>query len=325
MLKTPSFRQSHGAPWLFRSILCGFLLAQVSGARAREWTFSNGKPPLKAEFVEMTNDIVGLDSGNNTITELPLSAFRLGDKEYIRLVASKAPASAGNNARPNQPKQKGKPEVVATLVPGTVVSRVASGETQISYHVYVPTTFLPDNPPPIIIAFHPGGSGTGILNAMKQSAEKVGWLLVGCDKLRNNMKDDALQDKMEDEVMADIQASLPHDPNRIYLAGFSGGGMRCYGMANRFHLPFAGIIAYGGWMGGAKYQGKRYCQNMAVAAINGREDQAARSSVPLDVKSLRRSHCTPREFVWAGGHGIAPSSITDDAIAWLEQEWKKRP
>ena len=218
---------------------------------------------------------------------------------------------------------KGDPEVVATLQPGKMLSRTAAGDTGMTYQVYVPTTFKADAATPVIIAFSPGGNGKQMVNAMKDSAEKAGWLLIGCDKLKNGMSDDRLQQKMEDEVLADIFGKLPYNPKRIYFAGFSGGAMRSYELSARRKEKFAGIIAYGGWLGGQENQRKPFCNGMAVAQVNGEKDAAANSWADRDADALKKRKCRVKKFSFPGAHALPPADVTDKSIAWLEEDWKK--
>ena len=117
------------------------------------------------------------------------------------------------------------------------------------------------------------------MEKLRPAAESAGWLLVGCDKLRNGMKDHDLEVEMEDEVLDDMFKHLPHDPKRVYLGGFSGGAMRAYGITARRTEPYAGIIAYGRWLGGPDYQEEPYRENMSVAMINGISDRGSNMSM----------------------------------------------
>ncbi|WP_111708890.1 sialate O-acetylesterase [Lutibacter citreus] len=207
-----------------------------------------------------------------------------------------------------------------SLKPGSITRVKALGETNMIYNVYTPTTYTKSKLSPIIIAFSPAGNGTGILNQMKESAEKFGWILVGCDKLKNGMKDVALEEKMEDEVMNDILKNIPHDSNRIYLAGFSGGAMRAYGLATRRPEKYAGIVAYGGWLGGKDYRDKQYQEGMFVAIINGEKDKGANNWKDIDTKTLLKNNCIVKHFSHSGGHKIAPSKITSEVLSWFNNK-----
>lgn len=211
------------------------------------------------------------------------------------------------------------------LIPKEIVKFKAKGVTNMIYHVYTPSVFEDNKKLPIIIAFSPGGNGLGILNQMKKSAEKVGWILIGCDKLKNGMQNKELEKQMEDEVMDDILKNIPHDSNSVYLAGFSGGAMRAYGLSTRRLENYAGVVAYGGWLGGKDYQDKSYQKGMSVAIINGKKDKGANKWKNIDTETLLKNNCVVKHFSHAGGHRVAPAETTTEAILWLIKEGKKKP
>ena len=162
------------------------------------------------------------------------------------------------------------------MTPGKVLKRTAEGPHEMTYYVYVPTTFTAAKPPPLLIVFSPSGSGSGMLGQVKDSAEKAGWLVVGCDKLKNSMEGikEKEIDAMEDEVLNDILLSIPCQTNRVYLGGMSGGAQRAYGISARRKEHFAGILAYGGWLGGkARNLFRRRASGQKTRAASGRSSQ----------------------------------------------------
>jgi predicted esterase len=206
---------------------------------------------------------------------------------------------------------------VNQLKPGSVQKFKAIGSTNMMYHVYTPTSFSLSKKAPIIVSFSPGGRGDGMLAKLKVSAEKVGWILVGCDKLKNGMKDLEREKKMEDEVLNDIFKNIPHDKNQIYLAGFSGGAMRAYNITPWRKETFAGIIAYGGWLGGKNYQNIDFQDNLKVAMVNGWKDKGANHWNEIDKKTLLKHKATVKMFRHDGGHQVPSSDITDKVLAWF--------
>lgn len=211
---------------------------------------------------------------------------------------------------------------VESLKPGELISRTAPGETGISYHVYAPNNYKTTaQAPPILIAFSPGGNGQGMVDKLKDGFEEAGWILVGCDQLRNGLDDRELAVKMEDEVLDAIFATIPHDPKRVYLGGFSGGAMRAYSVTTRRPEPIAGIFAYGGWLGGSDYQDHPYRRGMSVAMINGNRDRGANAWVATDTATLRERDCTVKHYTFLGGHKTAPPNITRQVVEWMEEEW----
>ena len=211
------------------------------------------------------------------------------------------------------------------LVPGSTTMRAAPGESGATYHVHVPRDFDEDaSARPILIAFSPGGDGKQLLEKLKPATEAFGWLLVGCDKLRNGMKDHDLEVEIEDEILTDVLKHVPHDPQRIYLGGFSGGAMRAYSITARRAEPYAGVLAFGGWLGGPGYQDKPYRENMSVAMVTGVRDLGAGGWVTIDTKSLKQRNCSVKHFTFDGGHSVPPPKITRAAIEWLDDQWTKK-
>lgn len=209
-------------------------------------------------------------------------------------------------------------------VPGETVMRTAAGETSVTYHVYTPENYTSGETRPVLILFSPGGSGKGILSKIKDGTANAGWIVVGCDSLRNNFNDHRLAVQMEDEILEDVYKTLPVDRERVYLGGFSGGAWRAYHITARRKEKFAGILAYGGWLGGSNMQDRPYCEHMSVAMINGVRDMGANAWWAMDTESLKKRNCTVKHFRADKGHGIASPEVTETVIDWMEKEWQRK-
>jgi poly(3-hydroxybutyrate) depolymerase len=215
-----------------------------------------------------------------------------------------------------------KPGSPGLIVPGRIHDYMAVGTTRITYHVYYPTSINQAAPPPIVIAFSPSGNGLNMIKSLGASVKKANWIVIGCDKLRNSSDKSKPWTIMEDEALDDIYARIPHNHDRIYLAGFSGGAMRAYGLASRRPERFAGILAYAGWLGGPKYQKKKYCSHMAVAMVNGKKDKGPNAYQKGDMRALMLWDCRVKTFPFNGGHQMPSKGVTSAAIRWLELDWK---
>ena len=313
-----------------RVMLAVLVLSCFLDVESRTWSDHKGKT-VEAEFVSFKYGMVALRSGAGKTMKISASKLCKEDQAYVKELSEKksAPKStlsfrsssaAGTAVEP----VAGDPEVVKQMVAGKIFKLTAEGEHVMTYHVYTPTGFNAEAPPPLIISFSPGGSGVQMVNSMKASADKAGWVLIGCDRLKNSMKEEsAVVRKMEDELLNDIFSRIPNDPRRIYLAGFSGGAARSYGISARREERITGIIAYGGWLGGDKFFDKPYCKYMAIAMVNGDGDKAANSWVARDDNALSRRKCHVEQFSFKGGHAIAPANVIDDVITWLNDDWSK--
>lgn len=304
-------------------------LGLALSAEARTWTSVSGKQ-IEAEFVSEAFGQVTLKTLQGEKIGIPLAKLSPADRDYIQsqklpAARSRGTASAVEEAAPVLAPRNGTPEVVAQMIPGTTFIRTAAGLNAVTYHVRVPPGFNPANPPPLVIAFSSTGNGHSILRSISTSTDKAGWIGIGCDKLMNSLPDAKLADQMEDEVLEDIYRNIPHDPRRVYLSGHSGGASRAYSITARRPEPFAGILAYGGWLGGPPRQKDPYCKRMAVAMINGDKDESANSWVEGDKQALQLRKCSVELFSFPGGHPMPNDpEVSDRAIAWLQQEWAAR-
>jgi len=300
-------------------LLC-VLVCSTALAETREWTASGKK--IRAEYVKYVFGVVVLKAEDGRQLRFPLARLSPEDRVYVSEMRKKGSAKEskkGSSAR-RMRSSRGDPKVVALMKPGETFTRTAEGETGITYHVYVPTSFKPDAPPPIIIAFSPSGNGARMVQLIKKSAEKVGWLVAGCDKLKNKHRDRT--EKHEDEVLDDILKSIPHQIDRRCLAGMSGGAMRAYSFLqqSRRKEHYFAILAFGGWLGGTSFLKLKYKPNVVVAQINGESDKGANAWLKRDAEALTKSGCVVRAFKFPGGHVTAPPEKMDEAIAWLVEE-----
>ena len=205
------------------------------------------------------------------------------------------------------------------LKPGQTLDRKTAGKLQTPYHIAVPDNYNPEKPPPLLVVFSPGGDGRGMMNQVRGSANKVGWMVIGCDTLKNGMESEE-SIPIEKEFLQDLHTFVPYDPTRLYYGGFSGGASRAYDMTYLFRDKCAGILAFGGWLGGREAQGKPFQKNMAVAMLNGEGDQGARGWEDSDKEVLKHRHCQVKTFHFPGGHGVAPRELIDEAIAWMDEQ-----
>ncbi len=201
------------------------------------------------------------------------------------------------------------------------------GETNASYHLFVPERSENVGGYPVVYAFHPSGNGKAMLDRLRPAAEKYGWAVVGCNYLRNRMGGKypaGFEAKMAREIMDDVESRLSIDPSRRYLAGLSGGASRAYEIASSFDREFAGILAFAGWLG-VYDDGRTYPTGLAVAIINGRSDRGAERYRRIDTEILERDGAVVRSFFFDGGHSMpsAPEFIVE-AAGWLEEVAKRK-
>ncbi|MCC5788112.1 MAG: hypothetical protein JJT75_00620 [Opitutales bacterium] len=283
---------------LFLLSLCNLVLF---AEEIREWESVDGRK-ISAKLLNYDPEIGYLEIRRDDGVEFRLSADQLSEKdhaylsEYLQQIEerrSEAAALAGESK---------------TFSP--------FGETKGRFHVYFPSVYSADSEIPMLILFSSVGGGRRIMEQFRDAGEENGWIVVGCDYFRNNMdEDEALE--VFPLVLEEIESAVPHhDPNRLYLGGLSGGAWRAFVYSVKFDRPWKGIISCGGWLG--REPERDYPENLAVAFVNGDEDEAANHYVPRDTKILEKHNGTAKLFEFPGGHVVGPTWVLSEAMKWVD-------
>lgn len=271
--------------------------ATLAQAQERTWTSDDGKQ-IVGEMLRQDGETVVLKVGEKEF-KVPLTRLSEGDREWI-----------ADRAEELEAKKK----EFATLGGTTKTFPKREGQ-QVSYHVYYPKVFSPEAPRPMVILFSASGRGKAILERFKDACEEVGWIGVGCDTFRNRVEASEL-DPLFEELLPLIEKSVPHDPERLYMGGMSGGASRALQYTAKFDRPWKGVISCGGWLG--KAFDLEYRKGMAVAWVNGDNDKGANAWVGKDSEILKKRRCKTKLFQFPGGHDIGPPEMLAEAMRWAE-------
>lgn len=285
-----------------------FVVVSFSHAEMRVWTSSEGKK-LTAEFVsyDKENSKVTIRKKNDKTYTLPLDKLSEADHAWLE------------QWHKGQEKKKAAEEAKHAEMSknaGKTISLKSEGDLPTSYHVYYPKNFDASKKHPMLILFSPGGGGKGMLNSVRQGCDALGWIAVGCDTFKNGGDEKEFTKRFTD-LLPHIESNVPHDPEALYMGGFSGGALRAYDFSGQFERPWKGILAYGGWLGP---QGVETSKKMRVTIVNGDKDKNANHFVERDTKLLKKKRCEVKYITFPGGHKIAPADITEQAMRWIAEK-----
>lgn len=288
------------------SLTASFLscITDVSAnAEIRDWKFTNGSS-FRGEIDEVDEvaQTVTLknDSGGQVI--MPLDKLSTMDRAWVLQWIEFA-------------------EELAAAVEkfgGTIEHYDGVGETNATpFHVYHPSGDIPEGTArPLMILFSANGKGIRYLLRHIEAAEEVKMTLVSCDVFRNHM-DEAESIRRFRELLPIIRATVPHDPERDFMGGTSGGAWRAFNLST--DLPdekWTGIYSNVGWLGGKKNWDRDY-PAMRVVMVNGDEDRGVRMYVDKDAEILQNHGCEVAVIAFEGGHQISPPSVQVKAFKWL--------
>jgi DNA-binding transcriptional ArsR family regulator len=150
----------------------------------RNWTSADGKS-IRARMIshDEKTGVVRLRRADGKEFDLPLD--RLSDEDR-KMVEDRAAAIRAARAVLLEEAAK---------VAGTRVKHPIKSETPCSFEVYYPPSYSPDKLAPMMLLFSAGGQGAALIENYKQPAEKLGWVLVGCNGPKNG-QDLAIGSKM---------------------------------------------------------------------------------------------------------------------------------
>lgn len=212
----------------------------------------------------------------------------------------------------------GSPTVRAAYVPGTTNLVYANGETGASYLLYLPTGYDMNNPPPLVLYFDPGANSGYGMSKLQPSCEAAGWVLACANELRNEAI--ANEEIKVREIMDDVRRRIPHDRRRFYAAGLSGGAWRANSLSREYWNEVAGLLLFGCWIG--DYDDYTvFPDRLAVARVNGLDDNAAIAREPYDSAYYTQTMVRVRDIHFNGGHEIGPTNAINEALTWLDADF----
>jgi hypothetical protein len=192
---------------------------------------------------------------------------------------------------------------------GAVIERVrCTDDPAQSYALYLPSAYSPERKWSLLIAFHPAARGVLMVEKFKAAAEQYGYIVAASNNSRNGPY--AVSSAAAQAVSADVGRRFNIDPQRVYLAGMSGGARVAMGIALGKN-NIAGVIASSA---GYPDSQPRDRVTFAVFSTAGTEDFNYIEMRRLD-RQLSSAHMLA---VFQGGHTLPPDDIAFDALEWME-------
>jgi dienelactone hydrolase len=195
------------------------------------------------------------------------------------------------------------------LAKGTVLDdvRCAADATE-SYALYVPSTYSPNRPWNLLMAFHPAARGRAMVEKFRAAAEQYGYIVAGSNTSRNGPW--AASSKAVQAMALDLGQRFAIDSRRVYLTGMSGGARVALQVALGTNA-IAGVIASSA---GFPDSQPRQTVPFAIFGTAGTEDFNY-----LEMRAMDRRLKSPHRLaVFDGGHTLPPDTVAFEAIEWLE-------
>jgi hypothetical protein len=211
----------------------------------------------------------------------------------------------------------GAPDTEDTTVEIQTIKCLADMEQ--SYCIALPPGFDPARRYPVVFVFDPHGDGHLAVHTFLAGASEYGFILAGSNVIRNGYEktEYALQ-----LLTRDVTSRYPVDGDRMYAAGFSGGGR----VAQQFSQRNADIKAIASMGAGYSVEQSGLLRNKAsMLFIAGDEDfnyHEIRNS--YQVLTTAGIHYYILEY--PGKHAWPGPEIIQDALLWFEfDDYRRDP
>jgi predicted esterase len=188
-----------------------------------------------------------------------------------------------------------------------------------TWALYLPTTYDPAHPAPLLLIFDPRGRGAAAAQLFVPAAERFGWILASSNRTRSDTPDNEPNRRAVAALYSDVFGRVRIDPARIYAAGFSGGARIAVDFASRARI--AGVIA----VGAGFPLGERPVPGITFDfyGLIGTQDFNFSEMKRLD-RQLQAAGAARLLRFFDGGHRWADSDELLLAIEWLEIRAMKR-
>ncbi len=275
----------------------------MANSDMRNWNSAEGSP-LRAELIgynEETGEL-SLRKEDKTVIKFKRDELSTIDKAWLLQWV----------------EYKEEMEALVKKLGGTIEKKVGIGKFTTEYSIYHPSGLAPDARTPMMILFHPGGNGHRDILRYVEAADAVKMTLVSCETFQNSDDTPEIEDGYLErfkELLPQIEQVVPHDPNRIFMGGVSGGAWRAFHYSAQISRPWAGIYSNCGWVGDKKWWDLPY-PKMRVVFLNGDRDYG-RNTNTNDIPIIQKSGSEISIQVFEGGHQVAPPSVMTKSFRWL--------
>lgn len=180
--------------------------------------------------------------------------------------------------------------------PEIELKTIVRGGEKHSYYLFIPSHAPRNAPLPLLVVMHgAGGNGLDQVSAWRAVAERNRFVLLGPNIANSPAAWDELYDHPEwiREAIEEASAEHPVDGRRIYLWGYSAGGMFSFYFAFLESRYFAAAAVHGGVIENFKYQMADFAERkLPIAYYIGTRDQWW----PVEKTRATRDALTARGF-----------------------------
>ena len=206
-----------------------------------------------------------------------------------------------------------------TIAKGQIVDKIAAtSDPQMTYAVYLPSSYSAEKKSPVIFVFDPRRRGAFAAELFREPAEQYGWIVISSNDTESD-SEYAPNVRAMQAMFTDVPARFSVDDRRIYLAGFSGTANIAFSAAEKTGAV-TGVIGCSGWLPPGW---KAHDPGFAWFGTAGTLDFNFLETRSIDDR-LAAANATHRVEFFAGPHRWAPKELLAQGIEWMELQAMRR-
>ncbi|RMH14944.1 MAG: hypothetical protein D6701_10650 [Gemmatimonadetes bacterium] len=214
----------------------------------------------------------------------------------------------------------------ARIVPGRVVRAVrALSDSSQTYALYLPPDYDPTGAHPLLLVLDARGRALLPLQRLQNALAERSWIALSSYNSASD-GDEAPNRAAMNAMLADAQAHLAVDTDRLYLAGFSGTARLAWAYGYQLAPHVAGVLGFGAGLP-ATYDLDRITAEMGAPFVffgGAGEDDFNYDEMVLLEATLERLAFPHRIASYEGPHGWPPPDVLGAGIAWLDVQAMRR-
>jgi predicted esterase len=200
---------------------------------------------------------------------------------------------------------------------------VTSKKKSPSFEVYIPQNLDYTKKHPWVLALSPGGNGREMFPVWKEACDKYQWILIGSNDSSNNQSFDYSWYFINETIKL-AKEQYPVDPERMYVAGMSGGGMMAHYVSHKAPNLVRGIIVntcmshVNSQFENRGYFKEPYPENKYAVFLASPTDFRY-DEMKEDKSFLEKLGWKTKWIEFEGGHAYAPAQCYLEAVEWLRE------
>jgi len=201
-------------------------------------------------------------------------------------------------------------------------------DTAKKYSLYIPSSYNPANPNPLMIGLHPFNTNRWWAESWRDTlivfAETNGLIMVCPDGGVDGKVDDAIDTAFTSALMDSMELWYNIDTLRVYAMGFSWGGRTTYTYGLSHHWRFGGFLPIGAAINGTSEVNETLQQNAVdkpFYIVHGDQDIPATRFYPIRDSLISKGAIVNSILLPTVGHTIDftnRNQILTDAFLWID-------